>query len=108
MERLLTLVDSGAVDTVIIAKLDRLTRSVADLAELLKRFERRRVSLVSVADSLDTRSAAGQNSMAMNWPQLVKPRACRSALCSLTAFSNSPRENSFNTCEKMLHTFYIG
>src|ERR1035437_876428 len=46
-----------------------------------------------------------QNSMAMNWPQLVKPRACRSALCSLTAFSNSPRENSLNTCEKMLHTF---
>jgi hypothetical protein len=23
-----------------------------------------------------------QNSLAMNWPQLVKPRACRSALCS--------------------------
>jgi DNA invertase Pin-like site-specific DNA recombinase len=60
MERLLKLVDSKAVDVVIIAKLDRLTRSVADLAELLKRFERRGVSLVSVADSLDTRSAAGR------------------------------------------------
>jgi DNA invertase Pin-like site-specific DNA recombinase len=60
MARLLALVDVGAVDTVIIAKLDRLTRSVADLAELLKRFERRSVSLVSVADSLDTRSAAGR------------------------------------------------
>jgi DNA invertase Pin-like site-specific DNA recombinase len=60
MERLLALVDSKAVDVVIIAKLDRLTRSVADLAELLKRFERRGVSLVSVADSLDTRSAAGR------------------------------------------------
>src|SRR5580765_6965425 len=60
MARLLALVDAGAVDTVIIAKLDRLSRSVADLAELLKRFERRGVSLVSVADSLDTRSAAGR------------------------------------------------
>jgi DNA invertase Pin-like site-specific DNA recombinase len=60
MKRLLALVDSKAVDVVIIAKLDRLTRSVADLAELLKRFERRGVSLVSVADSLDTRSAAGR------------------------------------------------
>lgn len=60
MARLLALVDAGAIDTVIIAKLDRLTRSVADLAELLKRFERRGVSLVSVADSLDTRSAAGR------------------------------------------------
>lgn len=60
MARLLALVDAGAIDTVIIAKLDRLTRSVADLAELLKRFERRGVSLVSVADALDTRSAAGR------------------------------------------------
>jgi DNA invertase Pin-like site-specific DNA recombinase len=60
MARLMALVDSGAVSTVIIAKLDRLTRSVADLAELLKRFERRGVSLVSVPDSLDTRSAAGR------------------------------------------------
>ena len=60
MARLLSLVDAGAIDTVIIAKLDRLTRSVKDLAELLERFTRRGVSLVSVADSLDTRSAAGR------------------------------------------------
>lgn len=60
MKRLMQLVDAHGVDTVIIAKLDRLTRSVSDLAELLKRFEKRGVSLVSVADSLDTRSAAGR------------------------------------------------
>ena len=60
MARLLSLVDARAVDTVIIAKLDRLTRSVKDLAELLERFNRRGVSLVSVADALDTRSAAGR------------------------------------------------
>ena len=47
MERLLALVDQGKVQTVIIAKLDRLTRSVKDLAELLERFTRRGVSLVS-------------------------------------------------------------
>jgi len=60
MAQLLDLVDSRAVDVVIIAKLDRLTRSVADLAELLKRFKKHKVSLVSVADSLDTKSAAGR------------------------------------------------
>ena len=60
MAKLLALVDGGKVQTVIIAKLDRLTRSVGDLAELLKRFERRNVALVSVADSLDTRTAAGR------------------------------------------------
>jgi DNA invertase Pin-like site-specific DNA recombinase len=43
-----------------VAKLDRLTRSVKDLCELLERFERRGVALVSVAESLDTGSAAGR------------------------------------------------
>jgi site-specific DNA recombinase len=60
LQRLLTLVDAGKVAVVIIAKLDRLTRSVRDLADLLERFEKRRVSLVSVAESLDTGSAAGR------------------------------------------------
>ena len=60
MERLLQLVDSGAAETVIVAKLDRLTRSVKDLAELLEHFNRRGASLVSVAESLDTGSASGR------------------------------------------------
>lgn len=60
MARLLSVVEAGAVDAIIIAKLDRLTRSVKDLAELLERFTRRGVSLVSVAESLDTGTAAGR------------------------------------------------
>jgi len=60
MSRLLALVDAGEVQAVIIAKLDRLTRSVKDLCTLLERFERRGVALVSVAESLDTGSAAGR------------------------------------------------
>jgi DNA invertase Pin-like site-specific DNA recombinase len=60
MERLLALVDSKKVQAVIVAKLDRLTRSVKDLCELLERFERRGVALISVAESLDTSSAAGR------------------------------------------------
>src|SRR6202171_712509 len=60
MAKLLALVDAGKVKAVIVAKLDRLTRSVKDLCELLERFERRGVALVSVAESLDTGSAAGR------------------------------------------------
>jgi len=60
MERLLALVDGKRIQAVIVAKLDRLTRSVKDLCELLERFERRGVALVSVAESLDTSSAAGR------------------------------------------------
>lgn len=60
MKTLLALVESKRMDTIIVCKLDRLTRSVKDLAELLERFTRRGVSLVSVAESLDTATAAGR------------------------------------------------
>jgi site-specific DNA recombinase len=60
MERVLKLVQAGEVDKVIAAKLDRLTRSARDLADLLEIFQRKGVSLVSVAESLDTGSAAGR------------------------------------------------
>jgi site-specific DNA recombinase len=53
-------VERGEVKVVIIAKLDRLTRSVKDLCTLLERFSRRGVTLIPVAGSLDTGSAAGR------------------------------------------------
>jgi site-specific DNA recombinase len=60
LQRILEMVRRGQVELVIIAKLDRLTRSVKDLAEFLDLFQRRNVALVSVAESLDTGSAAGR------------------------------------------------
>jgi site-specific DNA recombinase len=60
MARLLAMVDAGEVQVVIIAKLDRLTRSVRDLGDLLEQFTKKGVALVSVAESLDTGSAAGR------------------------------------------------
>src|SRR5271157_805864 len=46
------------------------------------------------------------DSMATNCPQLLNPRACRSALCLRAAVSNPVRETSCNICEKMLHTLF--
>jgi DNA invertase Pin-like site-specific DNA recombinase len=60
LQRLLSLVSAGKVDAVIVAKLDRLTRSVKDLCSLLELFETKKVALVSVAESLDTSPAAGR------------------------------------------------
>jgi site-specific DNA recombinase len=60
MGRLMKSVRDRQVDSIIVAKLDRLTRSVKDLADLLELFSRKNVSLVSVAESLDTRTAAGR------------------------------------------------
>jgi site-specific DNA recombinase len=60
MQRILQAVAAGDVGTVIVLKLDRLTRSVRDLGDLLERFTKADAALVSVSESLDTSSAAGR------------------------------------------------
>jgi site-specific DNA recombinase len=52
LQRLLALINAGQVQAVIVAKLDRLTRSVKDLCNLLELFEKRKVAPISVAESL--------------------------------------------------------
>ena len=54
--------DSGDAEALLVCKLDRLTRSVRDLGELLDRYFGRNdgPALLSVADQIDTRSAAGR------------------------------------------------
>lgn len=47
-------------DGLIVVKLDRLTRSVGDLAYLNKLFEVNRVSFVSIQESVDTSTASGR------------------------------------------------
>ena len=86
MERLLEVVEARKIDSVIVAKLDRLTRSVKDLCTLLERFERRGVALISVAESLDTGSAAGRlvlNVMTAvsQWEREAIGERTRDALC---------------------------
>jgi site-specific DNA recombinase len=60
LQKILSLIQAHEVEAVIVAKLDRLTRSVKDLCGLLELFEKRNVALISVAESLDTSTAAGR------------------------------------------------
>jgi DNA invertase Pin-like site-specific DNA recombinase len=60
LQAALARLDSGEADGLLVAKLDRLTRSVRDLGDLVERYFSARFSLLSVADSIDTRSAAGR------------------------------------------------
>ncbi len=60
MGRLLGLIRRQAVDVVVIAKLDRITRSVRDLGDLVERFQRSGVEFASVADNIDTTTASGR------------------------------------------------
>ncbi|MCH8344708.1 MAG: recombinase family protein [Planctomycetes bacterium] len=60
MTRMLKLVGRKAVDVVVVAKLDRITRSVRDLGELVELFKRSGVEFASVGDHIDTSTAAGR------------------------------------------------
>lgn len=59
--RVLEMLRRGAVRALLVVKLDRLTRSVRDLGDLVERyFADGRVALLSVSEQVDTRTAAGR------------------------------------------------
>lgn len=62
LKRALAMLDSGEAEGVIVAKLDRLSRSVRDWDTLISRYfgEKPGRQLWSVSDSIDTRTAAGR------------------------------------------------
>lgn len=60
MVKLLGLIRRRVVNVVVIAKLDRITRSVRDLGDLVELFQRSGVEFASVADNIDTSSASGR------------------------------------------------
>jgi site-specific DNA recombinase len=60
LQRLLTDVQGRRIDIVVVYKVDRLTRSLADFAKLIELFETHRVSFVSVTQSFNTRSSMGR------------------------------------------------
>lgn len=60
LQRALAAIRRGEANALVIFKLDRLTRSVRDLGELLDDFQDERRALLSVNEQLDTRSAAGR------------------------------------------------
>jgi len=61
LQRALTLLQSGQAAALLIIKLDRLTRSVADLGRLIDEyFAPGKAELLSVSEQIDTRSASGR------------------------------------------------
>ncbi|MGA8097517.1 MAG: recombinase family protein, partial [Candidatus Cybelea sp.] len=52
--------EGGRIARVVVLKLDRLTRSMRDLAELLELFTKADAGLVSVSENLETSSACGR------------------------------------------------
>src|SRR5579872_3799815 len=61
LTRALGMLRKGEAEALLVVKLDRLTRSVRDLGELVERhFAPGKAALLSVGEQIDTRSAAGR------------------------------------------------
>ena len=60
LRRLLADVEAGLIDVVVVYKIDRLTRSLADFARIVERFDARGVSFVSVTQAFNTTSSMGR------------------------------------------------
>ena len=60
LRKLLDDAKAGRVEAVLVTKLDRLSRNLADLLEMVRLFDRHRVALISTSETIDTGGAAGR------------------------------------------------
>ena len=60
LRRLLADVRSGEIDVIVVYKVDRLTRSLADFAKLVELFDKHTVSFVSVTQQFNTTTSMGR------------------------------------------------
>ena len=98
VQRALGMLDSGQADGLLITKLDRWTRSVKDLGELVESYFADRFALLSVNDSIDTRTAGGRlvlNVLASvsQWEREATAERTREALAHIAADGTLPEWN---------------
>src|SRR5476651_771244 len=60
LKKLLLNIDAGEIDTVVVYKVDRLTRSLSDFARIVESFDSKGVSFVSVTQQFNTTSSMGR------------------------------------------------
>lgn len=60
LQKLLADIDAGRIDCVVVYKVDRLSRSLLDFAQLMRAFEQKRVSFVSVTQQFNTATSMGR------------------------------------------------
>ncbi len=60
LKHLLKDIDAGKVDVVVVYKIDRLTRSLADFAKLVEAFDARSISFVAVTQQFNTTTSMGR------------------------------------------------
>jgi DNA invertase Pin-like site-specific DNA recombinase len=60
LKRLLRDIEAGKIDVIVVYKIDRLTRSLADFSKMVEVFERQGVSFVSVTQQFNTTTSMGR------------------------------------------------
>ena len=60
LKRLMFDIEKGQIDTVVVYKIDRLTRSLADFSKMVEVFELHKVSFVSVTQQFNTTTSMGR------------------------------------------------
>ncbi len=65
LKRLLSDIEAGRIDTVVVYKVDRLTRSLGDFAKIVEVFDERGVSFVSVTQAFNTTTSMGRLTLNM-------------------------------------------
>jgi site-specific DNA recombinase len=60
LKKLLRDIDQGEVDVVVVYKIDRLTRSLADFAKLVEKFDEKSISFVAVTQQFNTTTSMGR------------------------------------------------
>jgi len=60
LQRLLSEIEAGRVDAVVVYKLDRLSRSLLDFSRIMETLDRHRVAFVSVTEAFNTKTSMGR------------------------------------------------
>ena len=60
LKALLAAIDAGLVDVIVVYKVDRLTRSLADFAKIVERLDAKQASFVSVTQAFNTTTSMGR------------------------------------------------
>jgi DNA invertase Pin-like site-specific DNA recombinase len=60
LQQLLRDIDAGRIDVIVVYKIDRLTRSLADFAKLVEAFDAKSISFVAVTQQFNTTTSMGR------------------------------------------------
>jgi site-specific DNA recombinase len=60
LQRLMADIEAGKIDCVVVYKVDRLSRSLLDFAQMMQTFEKYKVSFVSVTQQFNTATSMGR------------------------------------------------